>query len=151
MAAVTSSATDLSLKFKNVLGSLKLRLKGTATITSISVTGNNNEVLCGPASVTVSSTADPAITFTDATAKTVTLDCGNGVQLNTSTPTAFIIALPPMTMTKGFTVTVTDSEGCSMEIKTINSDILDFDIFEALNMTKQIDLSLYTMSNEISI
>ncbi len=36
-------------------------------------------------------------------------------------------------------------------VATQKGDILDFDIFEALNMTKQIDLSLYTMSNEISI
>ena len=36
-------------------------------------------------------------------------------------------------------------------VATQRGDILDFDIFEALNMTKEIDLSLYTMSNEISI
>ena len=36
-------------------------------------------------------------------------------------------------------------------IATQKGDILDYDIFEALNMTKEIDLSLYTMSNEISI
>ena len=124
MAAVTSSTNDLSLKFKNILGSLKLQLKGTATITSISVTGNNNEVLCGAASVTMSSTTDPAITLTDATATTVTLDCGSGVQLSSNTAKTFIIALPPMTMTGGFTVVVYDSEGASMEIKTINSQTI---------------------------
>ncbi len=36
-------------------------------------------------------------------------------------------------------------------VATQKGDILDFDIFEALNMKKEIDLSLYTMSNEISI
>ena len=36
-------------------------------------------------------------------------------------------------------------------VATQKGEILDFDIFEALNMSKQIDLSLYTMSNEISI
>lgn len=36
-------------------------------------------------------------------------------------------------------------------VATQKGDILDFDIFEALNMSKEIDLSLYTMSNEISI
>ena len=49
MATVTSSTEDMNLKFKNVLGGLKLQLKGTATITSITVTGNNNEILCGDA------------------------------------------------------------------------------------------------------
>ena len=36
-------------------------------------------------------------------------------------------------------------------VATQKGEILDFDIFEALNMSKEIDLSLYTMSNEISI
>ena len=118
MAAVTTSTDDMNLKFKNVLSGLKLQLKGTATITSISITGNNNEILCGAVEVTASNTAKPTISLTDATAKTVTLDCGNGVELNTETATLFIIALPPMTMTGGFTVTVTDTEGKQMEIKT---------------------------------
>ena len=42
MATVTSSTEDMNLKFKNVLGGLKLQLKGTSTITSITVTVNNN-------------------------------------------------------------------------------------------------------------
>ncbi|MBQ7254306.1 MAG: Ig-like domain-containing protein [Bacteroidales bacterium] len=124
MTAVTSSASDYNLKFKNVLGGLKLQLKGTAAITSISVTGNNNEKLCGAAEVTVSGDNAPAITLTDASAKTVTLDCGNGVQLEANTTNAFIIALPPMTMSGGFTVTVTDSQNKQMEIKTTRSQTI---------------------------
>ena len=61
MAAVTSTTDDMHLKFKNVLGGMKLQLKGTGTITSISVTGNKNEVLCGTAEVTVSNTNIPSI------------------------------------------------------------------------------------------
>ncbi|MBO4417653.1 MAG: Ig-like domain-containing protein [Bacteroidales bacterium] len=124
MAAVTTSTSDLSLKFKNVLGSLKLQLKGTATIASISITGNNGELLCGAASVTVSNTGTPSITLTSADGTTATLDCGDGVQLDENTATAFIIALPPMTMTGGFTVVVTDTEGGSMEIKTTKSQTI---------------------------
>lgn len=124
MTAVTNSKSDYNLKFKNVLGGLKLQLKGTASITLISITGNNNEKLCGAAEVTVSSTAAPAISLTDATAKTVTLDCGDGVQLNVEIATAFIIALPPMTMSSGFTVTVADSQNKQMEIKTTRSQTI---------------------------
>ena len=76
MTAVTGSTDDLRLIFKNVLGGLKLQLTGTAKIASISVTGNNNEILCGAAEVTVANGSVPSITLTDATAKTVTLDCG---------------------------------------------------------------------------
>lgn len=124
MTAVTTSTSDYNLKFKNVLGGLKLQLKGTATIASISITGNNNEKFCGAAEVTVSGTTAPSINLTDATAKTVTLDCGDGVQLDAETATAFIIALPPMTMTGGFTVVATDTEGKQMEIKTTKSQTI---------------------------
>ena len=125
MAAVTSTKDDMLLKFKNVLGGLKLQLTGTATIASITVTGNNNEILCGAAEVTVSNTTTPTINLIDATAKTVTLDCGEGVQLNSETATLFIIALPPMTMEGGFTVVVTDTDGKQMEIKTTKSQTIN--------------------------
>ena len=124
MATVTSSTEDMNLKFKNVLGGLKLQLKGTATITSITVTGNNNEILCGDAEVTMAYGGVPSISLSDASAKTVTLDCGAGVTLDSETATPFIIALPPMTMTGGFKVTVTDSEGKQMEIKTTKSQTI---------------------------
>ena len=125
MTAVTGSTDDLRLIFKNVLGGLKLQLTGTAKIASISVTGNNNEILCGAAEVTVANGSVPSITLTDATAKTVTLDCGGGVWLNTETATLFVIALPPVTMEGGFTVTVTDTEGGQMEIKTTNRQTIN--------------------------
>ena len=124
MAAVTGSTGDKNLKFKNVLGGLKLQLKGKASIASISITGNNNEVLCGAAEVTVANGSNPSINLTDASAKTVTLDCGAGVALNSETATPFIIALPPITMTGGFTVIVTDTEGKQMEIKTTKSQTI---------------------------
>ena len=124
MTAVTSSTEDMNLKFKNVLGGLKLQLKGTATITSITVTGNNNELLCGDAEVTVAYGGTPSISLTDAAAKTVTLDCGSGVALNTETATPFIVALPPIIMTGGFTVLVTDTEGKQMEISTSKSQTI---------------------------
>lgn len=111
MATVTSSTEDMNLKFKNVLGGLKLQLKGTATITSITVTGNNNEILCGDAEVTTTYGGVPSVVLSDASAKTVTLGCGAGVTLDSETATPFIIALPPITMTGGFTVVVTDKEG----------------------------------------
>ena len=119
MAAV-SPANDNNFKFKNLLGGLKLQLKGTATIASISITGNNNEILCGAAEVTASNGGTPSIrlTGTDAAAKTVTLNCGAGVTLDPDTATPFVIALPEITMSKGFTVTVKDNAGKRMVIST---------------------------------
>ena len=124
MVAVTSSTEDMNLKFKNILGGLKLQLKGTATIASITITGKNNEKLYGDAEVTVTYGGTPSISLTDASAKTVTLDCGAGVTLDAETATPFIIALPPMTMSNGFTVVVTDAEGKQMEISTSKSQTI---------------------------
>jgi hypothetical protein len=125
MAAITASTKDTNLGFKNVLGGLKLQLKGTASIASISVSGNANEILCGSANVTVSSEATPTIELTDKSATTVTLDCGTaGVQLNSETATTFIIALPPVTMASGFTVTIKDIYGKQMPKISANSQTI---------------------------
>ena len=124
MTAITSSTSDMNLKFKNVLGGLKLQLKGTASIASISVKGNNDEILCGAAELTVSTGSTPSINLTDATAQTVVLDCGSGVQLDADEATSFIIALPPMVMSGGFTIIVIDTESKQMEIKTTKSQTI---------------------------
>lgn len=119
MAAVTDDLSDHNLKFKNILGALKLKLKGTQTVKSITVKGRNNEKLSGAATVTAyANNLAPAITMTatDEASKSVTLDCGDGVQLSESTATDFIIALPPVLFSLGFTVTVTDSDEQTYEI-----------------------------------
>ncbi len=161
MAAVTSSAEDMHLKFKNVLGGVKLQLTGTAVVKSVSISGNSNEILCGAAEVTVSNTSTPTISLTDASAKTVTLDCGDGVQLNSETATSFIIALPPMTMEGGFTVVVTDTEGKQMEVSTsrpqaiTRSNLLKMPVVSFTGSTPieehNYTLSIYTPTTKTSL
>ncbi len=105
---------DNDITFKNICGGMKLQLKGTQKVTSITVQGKNNELLSGAATVTAYTDGEtkPSITLTgtDAASKSVTLDCGAGVQLSESTVTEFIIALPPVVFTEGFVVIITDSE-----------------------------------------
>lgn len=118
MTAVTESLSDHKLKFKNIGGALKLQLKGTGTIKTVSIQGNNSESLSGTADVTVSTASTPVYEFTSAS-KEVTLDCGtNGVSLKSSVATNFIISLPAVNFTKGFTVTITDINGKTEELKT---------------------------------
>ena len=113
---------DNNITFKNVCGGIKLQLKGTQKVKSITLQGKNNEKLSGPAIVTAytNSETKPAITMTgtDADSKSVTLNCGEGVQLNESTATEFIIALPPVLFSNGFMVTVTDFESQTYTIET---------------------------------
>ena len=119
MAMVAVSANN-NITFRNVSGGMKLLLKGSQSIGSIKVEGKNNEKLSGAAKVTAyTDETKPTIIMSDNASTSVTLNCGNGVQLNESTATEFILAMPPTTFTKGFLVTVTDSEG---SIQTIESD-----------------------------
>lgn len=124
MAAVTEDGSDMNLKFKNVLGGLKLQLTGTDVISRIVVSGNNNEILCGDATVTASNTSTPSIVLSDDTKTSVTLDCGSGVQLNSETPTIFIIALPPMIMTGGFTIDIYNTANGTQQIKSTRSQTI---------------------------
>ena len=121
MVAVTETLSDHNLKFKNVLGALKLQLKGDQTVKSINVTGKNNEVLSGSATVTAcTNNLTPAVTMTasDDASKSVTLNCGDGVGLSETAATDFIIALPPTVFEAGFTVTVIYSDAVEEVIET---------------------------------
>ena len=120
MVAVTSSVSDYRLNFKNVFGGMKLQLKGDCTVSSITVRGQASEPIAGTVSVTafVDGSAPTVSMDSDAT-DAVTLDCGEyGVELNEETATNFIIALPPTTFKSGFTVSIVDTEGRQMTIKT---------------------------------
>ncbi len=99
------------LAFKNICGGMKLQLKGTGKVKSISLTGCNNELLSGGAYVTCYADGSaPKIEMYNTASKSVILNCGEGVQLNEEASTIFIIALPPVEFTKGFTVSITDTE-----------------------------------------
>lgn len=117
MVAVTSSTSDKVLKFKNAFGGVNLQLVGTDKIKSITLSGNNGEVICGAANVSVSNAVVPEVTMTG-TGTSITLECGEGVQLNESTPTSFYIVLPPVAMANGFTAIVTDTEGKTMTMSS---------------------------------
>ena len=107
------------LNFKNISGALKLQLIGDSTIKSIKLEGNNGEKLAGAATATVYSDGTaPTITMADNAATSVTIDCGEGVQLNAAGATSFIFALPPVSFSKGFTITVTDANGKTKTLST---------------------------------
>ena len=118
MAMVAVSENN-NITFKNVLGGIKLQLCGTQKVKSIKLEGKNNEKLSGAATVTAyTDETKPAITMASGASASVTLNCGSGIQLNESTATEFIIALPPVLFSKGFTVTVTDDAGNEQTIET---------------------------------
>jgi len=117
--AMVAVSEDNNITFRNVLGGMKLQLKGTQTVTSITLQGNNSEKLSGAANVTAyTDETKPAITMASGASTSVTLNCGSGVQLSEGTATEFIIALPPVLFSEGFTVTVTDTDSKSYTVET---------------------------------
>lgn len=113
------------LKFKNIGGYLSFRLYGDdVSVSSISLRGNNGEILAGKCSIEIPGD-DPVITFaSSASTKSVTLTCETPVLLggSSSESTEFWFVLPPIVFTKGFTVTVTASDGSVFE-KSTNREI----------------------------
>ena len=117
--AMVAVSEDNDITFRNVLGGMKLQLRGTQKVKSIKLEGKNNEKLSGTAIVTAyTDETKPSITMASGASKSVTLNCGSGVQLNESKATEFIISLPPVLFSKGFTVTVTDAEGQTYTVGT---------------------------------
>lgn len=114
MVAVTSDKNDYDLSFKNAGGYLRLYLYGNeVTIKSIKIEGNNSEPIAGKAIITPVYGGNPT-TEMDATATpAVTLNCGDGVKIGETAEnsTPFWIVLPPTTFAKGFTLTITDTNG----------------------------------------
>lgn len=111
---------DNDITFKNLCGGIKFQIKGTQKVVSVHIRGNDNEKLSGAAIVTAytDNEAKPAISMISTASTSVTLNCAPGVQLSENTPTEFIIALPPVAFTKGFTVTFTDDAGKTCTVET---------------------------------
>ena len=123
MVAVTEGRTDHTLSFKNLCGVLKLQLKGTAKVKTIELRGNDNEPLSGDATVKAYSDGSaPMVTMSPDASPIVTLDCGDGVHLNETTATDFLLAIPPTVFEKGFTVTVTTIDGGIAQLETVKSN-----------------------------
>ena len=124
MIAVSSSN---ELLFKNICGGIKLQFKGIDKIKSIKLESIGGEKISGKATVigSVDGTA-PVITMTnnDKSYTHVTLDCGEGVQLSETTPTTFIIALPPVEFASGMKITVTDTDGLSRTLTNSSSNTI---------------------------
>lgn len=106
MIAVTAGASVPTFNFKNVFGLLKLQFTGNQTIKRISVKGNNGEPMAGSLSVSMKAGGDPTYVFGSDASLSISLDCGDGVTLNGSTPTPFYISVPCREYSNGITVSV---------------------------------------------
>ena len=122
---VAVSSTD-KLSFKNLCGILSIQLTGSASIMYIEVVSAAPEALWGPGTVAMNWSDAPALEMTaqaDDEHRTLVLDCGDGVALN-SEPTTFNLVVPAGTLGSGFTVRVYDTAGGVMVKETANTGLL---------------------------
>lgn len=114
------------LMFKNLCGYFAIKLYGdNVSVSSITLKGNNNELLAGKATVIAQTDAAPIIQMDPAEAtKELTLTCATPVTLGSTaeTATTFWFVIPPTTFTNGFTMTVEDDLGGSF-IKTTSGSL----------------------------
>ena len=119
-----AATNNYFLAFKNVGGYLSLRLYGdNVSVSRITLKGNNHEKIAGKAEIAVGVGTVPSVTMTNEATETISIVCDPAVKLGTSSSnyTDFWFVIPPVTFTKGFTVTVTDNLGGTFVVSTSKS------------------------------
>ena len=118
--AMVSVSADNVLQYKSVGGFLRLSLYGDGvTVSSITLKGNNGEKLAGKATVTMPLDGTPTATLAEDAVDKISLVCDTPVALGATAEESkdFWLVVPPVTFSKGFTVTVSGN-GCFFEKST---------------------------------
>ena len=114
MVAVTENLENRFLFFQNVCGYVRVKLYGTdVTLKSVTLAGNDDEILAGAAQITAGYNQEPQLSVTGTADKVLTIDCGEGVKIGATEydATSFVFVVPPQVMEKGFTIVATDING----------------------------------------
>ena len=119
---MVSVSTGDALQFRNACGYLRLSLYGAGvTVSSITLKGNKGEKIAGNATVTMPLGGVPSVSMASDATTSITLTCTEPVALGASQAQAvdFWFAVPPVTFSEGFTVTIQHQGGLSVK-KTEN-------------------------------
>ena len=115
MNPMAAKAMDNTLEFKNICGMLALQLKGdNITVSSIRITSKGGENLWGSGELTMEGTdnsMEPTLGTLSGGSNVLSLNCNNAVTLNTATASTFYFVLPHNSLSGGFDVFLTDSNG----------------------------------------
>ncbi len=123
MVSVTKK--DNKLEFKNVGGYLVLKVYGDGvSVSSIKLEGKNDEKLSGEATMKPKIGVLPKITMAQTAGTSITLTCDKPVELGADkeSVTVFWMVVPPTEFSKGFKLTVTDSDG-RVFVKETDKDV----------------------------
>ena len=98
------------LYFRQVGSLFGFKICGEGSVKSLSLRSGGGETLAGRVNVTPSD--EPVLEFdSSGTSDTVTLTATNPVKLSTEEPAIFWFCLPPLTFSRGFTLSVTMEDG----------------------------------------
>ena len=104
-----------NLLFKNVLGTVRMSISGTASVKKVVLTSFGAKI-SGDGTVSMNYTGNPELKMSADASNVVTVDLGTGVAL----PADVDVALPAA-LYEGFMVTIYDAEGGAMTGKEISS------------------------------
>ena len=122
---MVSFTDDSYLRFKNVGGYLTIKLYGKGVdVAAVRLKGNGGELLAGDGIVEAYVSSPPVVIMDkDNAASEMSLICEAPVSLGASVSDSkvFWFVIPPLTFTKGFTLTVIDSKGDEFVTSTSKS------------------------------
>lgn len=110
-----------SFYLQSVCGWLRIQLTGVQRVQHIMLRGNNGEQLAGNATLNYTTLELNLKANDDASLRTLTLDCGDGVRLSPSDVTEFYFVVAPQTFTKGITIEVVFDDGSTVTKTTAKS------------------------------
>ena len=125
MVANCNDAELTHLDFKNVVGWLKLQLKGYKSVKRIEVFRNDNANISGSYSVTFAANESISISALSGDTDEIDANFSPAVALSLSTPTDFYVAMPEMEIDGGIYVNVVYSDDTNQIISTTNTVTID--------------------------
>ena len=103
------------LAFKNVCGYLSISLWGDdVSVSKVTIQGRNGEKIAGKASISIPFGGLPETTMDVNTAtESITIECNPVLKVGSTSSecTTFWFAIPPVTFSKGLTITIVDDRG----------------------------------------
>lgn len=153
---MVSVSKDNNLQFKNVGGYLRISLYGEGvTVSSITLKGNNGEKLAGKVSVTMPLDRNPTAVLADDASDEITLVCDSLVELGASADESkvFWFVVPPLSFSKGFTISVNQTSGVVFEKSSSKSITIErsylskMSPIEVDNMEQPNNIIYYTSSD----
>ena len=103
-----TSSDGVNYEFENLCGYLELAFTGEKVVKNISISGNNGEII-GGLHYFVCTDIHNLYSY-NSEVKNLIIDCDNGVQLK-GVPTYFYVTIPPVTLSKGLSITAQFDDG----------------------------------------